>query len=346
VARYSGTKLKNLFRMKPNLSRLMVVLGLANSLVGRAFAADNEPPTLFVAPFGADRLDYWQPAMGEGLSEMLITELGRMNKFQMLETSQLNALKDEIQMGNDGWVEPSAKVEKGGFAAADFMFTAKVTRFGSKEKNIGLGGFVQGGLGGLGVKQTTADVRIDWRLVDASSRKIIKTGSALSEQKGGGFVLGANVSGSGGGIGFDNSEFISSALGRATVAALSQITNELGTLSVPEPSRRKQKAMQAQRDATAAKDATEALRHTVGKVLAVPGKDSVIVSLGTKHGFKSGDKLALYQTTDVKDDQGAVVFSDEKLVGEVTLENVQEERSKASYAGELDVKAGWNVKAK
>ena len=81
-------------------------------------------------------------------------------------------------------------------------------------------------------------------------------------------------------------------------------------------------------------------------MLAVPGKDSVIVSLGSKQGFKAGDKLDLYEVTDIKDDKGAVVFSDEKLVGEVTLQNVQDDRSKASYSGDRDVKSGWNVKAK
>ena len=55
--------------------------------------------------------------MGEGLSEMLITELGKIPKFQVLKTTQLDALKHEIQMGQDGWVEPTEKVDKGGFAA-------------------------------------------------------------------------------------------------------------------------------------------------------------------------------------------------------------------------------------
>ena len=134
------------------------------------------------------------------------------------------------------------------------MFTAKVTRFGSKETKIGLGGaFVPGSVGNLGVRQTVSDVRIDWRVVDAASRRIIKTGSATAQQKGGGIVVDSNVSGHGGGIGFDNSEFMSSALGKATVAALSQITNELGSMTMPEPSRRKQKAAQAKTHAESRK---------------------------------------------------------------------------------------------
>ncbi len=48
----------------------------------------------------------------------------------------------------------------------------------------------------------------------------------------------------------------------------------------------------------------------------------------------------------MKDDKGNVVFTDEKLVGEVTIASVQEDRSRASYTGDAPVQQGWTVKAK
>ena len=334
--------------MKKNVLAFLCSSILAAGLAGHALAEDGGAPTLFVAPFSGSTtaIQYWQPAMGEGLCEMLITELGKINKFQVLESTQLGALKDEIKMGEDGWVEQSEKVEKGGFAAADFMFTAKVTRFGNKETKVGLGGFVPGSLGNLGVKQTVADVRIDWRLVDAANRKIIKTGSSTASQKGLGFAVGVNVTGHGGGIGFDNKEFMESALGKATVTALNQIIADVTPVTLPESGRHKQKAGVANQQAAAADAATQALRATPGKVLAVASKDAIIVSLGANQGFKAGDTLNLFETADTKDASGAVVFTEEKLVGEVVLQSVQQDRSKASYSGNLDVKAGWIVKAK
>jgi curli biogenesis system outer membrane secretion channel CsgG len=334
--------------MKKNLLAFLCSSIMAAGTISRALAEDGGLPTLFVAPFSGSTtaIQYWQPAMGEGLSEMLITELGKINKFQVLESTQVGALKDEIKMGEDGWVEQSEKVEKGGFAAADFMFTAKVTRFGSKQTKVGLGGFVPGSLGNLGVKQSDSDVRIDWRLVDAANRKIIKTGSATASKKGLGFNVGVAVDGHGGGIGFDNREFMDSALGKATVIALKQITDEVSPITLPESGRRKQKAGVANQQAAAANAATQALRATPGKVLAVASKDAIIVSLGANQGFKAGDKLNLYETADTKDASGAVVFTEEKLVGEVVLQSVQDDRSKASYSGNLDIKSGWIVKAK
>ncbi len=320
---------------------LPLILGIALA-AGSVFADDL--PTCFVAPFSgsSSSIEYWQPAMGEGLGEMLTTELGKINKFQMLEINDLGDLKNEIGMGQDGWVDQSQKVDKGGFAAADFMFTAKVTAFGNKTSRISAGGFAPPGFGNFGLHKTVADVRIDWRLVDVATRKIVKTGSASATETGGGFDVGAEANGNGGNISAGNHEFMDSALGHATQKTLAQIIADVQSFTLPVSGRAKQKAGQAaQVDA-----ATDALRHTPGKILAAASKDTIIISLGSKQGFKEGDKLNLYQTNDVKDDKGNVVFTDEKLVGEITLSSVQEDKSRASYSGDLTVQQGWTVKAK
>jgi curli biogenesis system outer membrane secretion channel CsgG len=332
------------FPMKRKL--IAVICGITFLLSNQLRASDQGSglPTVIVAPFTGDMtaIQYWQPALGQGLSEMFVTELGKINKFTVLENSQLGELKNEIGMGQDGWVDAAEKVDKGGFAAADFMFTAKVTRFGSKQTKVGLGGFVPGNFGNLGVKTSDNDVRIDWRLVDVATRKIIKTGSGTASEKGMGFDVGANIGGKGGKIGLDNKEFMESALGKATVKAMNLIITDVQTATLPESGRMKQKSAIAAKESAAA----DAIKRTPGKILAVASKDTIIVSLGSKLGFKEGDKLNLYETTEVKDDKGAVVFTDEKLVGEITLQSVKEDSSRASYSGDVAIKQGWTVKAK
>lgn len=308
----------------------------------------SSAPTLFVAPLDGDvnAILAWQPALGEGLAEMLITELNRLGKFQILESTALKELASEIELGQSGYVNQQERVEKGGWAGADFMFRGKVTRFGSNQKSVGLGGFVPLSGGNLGIKTTTSDVRIDWRLVDVYTRKVFKTGSATASHKGTGFDIGVAVQGHGGRIGFGNQEFMNSALGKATAKAVTNIVSDLVSLQLPESGRLRSKAdAQAQQNAQA-QAALDAAKQTPGKVLAVVNKTTVIVSLGSKQGFKSGDKLKLYETTDIKDDKGQVVFSEEKLAGEVTLDSVQEERSKATYSGSAEIKSGWTVKLK
>jgi hypothetical protein len=226
------------------------------------------------------------------------------------------------------------------------MFRGKVTRFGSNQKNVGLGGFVPFSSGNLGVKISTSDVRIDWRLVDVYTRKVIKTGSATASQKGTGFDIGVGVQGRGGNIGFGNEEFMNSALGKATAKAVTNIVQDLVAFNPPASGRSLSKAQGQAQQQSAMDSAANAAKEVPGKVLAVVNKTTVIVSLGTKQGFKNGEKLKLFETVDTKDDSGKVVFTEEKLAGEVTLDAVQEEKSKASYSGTAEIKAGWVVKWK
>jgi curli biogenesis system outer membrane secretion channel CsgG len=316
------------------------------TVAGLRAAEPSSAPTLFVAPLDGDlsQIQGWQPALGEGLAEMLITELTKLNKFQVLESTALEQLKDEIRLGEEGFVAADEKVEKGGFAGADFMFRGKVTRFGAKSQGVGLGGFVPGSLGNLGVRSSKSDVRIDWRIVDVATRKIVTSGQAVGEQTGVGFDIGVAVKGHGGNIGFDNAEFMNSALGKATVKAINTIMTQVQGAQVPASGRQKAREKAAQSSQAVAQQAISSLRNTPGKVLAAPAKGVLIVSLGSKQGFKAGDKLKLYEVVELKDDQGQVVFTEEKLAGEITLDSVQEERSKAGYSGSAEVKTGWTVK--
>ncbi len=337
------------------MKRIIALLACFGCLLG-ARAQENSLPTIFVKPLDGDisQIMGWQPALGEGLAEMIITELTKLNKFQVLESTALNSLKDEIKLGDEGYVDAAEKVDKGGWKGADYMFVGKVTRFGSNKKGVNLGGFVPGSLGNLGVKTSKNDVQIDWRIVDAATRAVIKAGSATGTHTGMGFDVGVGVNGHGGNIGFKNEDFMNSALGKATVKALTNIMTAVSASSLPATSGRqnaKNKVAKAQNDAAeqiaaAAKAQADALLNVPGKVLAVPTKTVVIVSLGSGHGLKAGDKLALFETVDTKDDKGNVVFSEEKEAGEVTLESVQADRSKANYAGTAEVKVGWVVKKK
>lgn len=159
-----------------------------------------------------------------------------------------------------------------------------------------------------------------------SAQTVPKAGGDVAEN--GGESIGETVS-------YGDPAFMNSALGKATAKAVTDIINQLDAISLPEPGR-----------VANLKAATDALKHTPGKVLAVAGKDTIIVSLGSKEGFKEGDQLELYQLTDVKDDKGNVVFTDEKPAGEITLSAVQEDRSRGSYSGDAQVQQGWTVKAK
>jgi hypothetical protein len=136
-------------------------------------------------------------------------------------------------------------------------------------------------------------------------------------------------------ISYDNPEFMGSALGKATAEAVTNIVEQLAAINLPESTR-----------ITKSKSSADALKHTAGKILAFINNSTIIISLGSKQGFKNGDQLEIYQANDIKDDKGNVVFTDEKLVGEITISEVQDEKSLCSYSGDAKVQQGWTVKAK
>ena len=112
---------------------------------------------------------------------MLITELGKMNKFQVLESTALEHLKSEIKLGEDGFVGQDEKVEKR-YLQGPISCFEEGTRFRGKSQGVNLGGFVPGNLGNLGIKQNQSDVRIDWRVVDVATRKSSKQAKRLPKK--------------------------------------------------------------------------------------------------------------------------------------------------------------------
>ncbi|HEV2694451.1 MAG TPA: hypothetical protein VG347_16275 [Verrucomicrobiae bacterium] len=89
-----------------------------------------------------------------------------------------------------------------------------------------------------------------------------------------------------------------------------------------------------------------ARHHMAGKVVAVRAKELIVVSLGEVNDLKAGDKLSLFKTTDILNGAGAVMFTEEVPVGEITVKSVGQTNSIAAYpANVADVKEGWRVRA-
>ena len=445
-------------RRRRSLAVLIFLAGLAWGYC--AHAADGQtasPPVVSIATFDGNQaqIPRWSPAIGQAISGMLAESLDNAGgRFQVLASPEANGQPDEspaaksgtandqgksTRKSADGSKEPvagpredSPKPDASVPVDSDFVLSGEVAEFGTQTNSGRIGDFISSNpFANLGAKVVTAHVRIDWRLVDAQTKRVIKRGTAIGSGHGSEFVMASSPeadatpapvesasagvktaksttaapggkpatggnsgtgnlasvnnifngfnkvlgnppsgeAGSGGSaavgakgnnsgltskppkappkadgevaageretIGYNNSLFMSSALGIATAEAVTNIMAQLAATSLPESAR-----------IDKSRSASDTLKHTPGKILAVAGKDAIIVSLGSKQGFKAGDQLELCQTSDVKDDKGNVVFTDEKVVGEITLSEVQVDRSRASYSGDLTIQQGWTVKAK
>jgi hypothetical protein len=81
-----------------------------------------------------------------------------------------------------------------------------------------------------------------------------------------------------------------------------------------------------------------------GEILAVVGGKSVVVSLGSKNGVRSGDTLTVYRKSNITDSKGTVVFTEERPVGALTVAEVQTDRSMASIVSGSDLEEGYLVR--
>src|ERR1051326_1510205 len=134
-------------------------------------AAEANKPTISVAATEA-QVPSWQPAMGEGLAQMMITELSRLPNVQVLESVALDDLREERSLGESGEVERRERIKRGSWKGAEYTFKTTITRFGAKESNFGGGGLIRlGGFpGGFNVHKSENDVQIDWRVIDNTTR--------------------------------------------------------------------------------------------------------------------------------------------------------------------------------
>jgi curli biogenesis system outer membrane secretion channel CsgG len=310
-----------------SLFQIIFTLGVA-----RGQTADPNAPTMVVAKTESQGVGSWQPAMGDGLAQMLITELNNLPNFKILESVALEDLRSERELGDSGEVSDSESVKKGQWKGADYTFKSTVTRFGSKNSNYGGGGWLPhvpgmpgGGWGSASVSISENEVQIDWRIIDNATREIVASGRADGVEKGTGF----NFSSWNGGGFSNNREFMDSALGKATMKALAQIVDKVKTLNIGPGART------INNENAAAAKATE-LRSVKGTVQLVDGKE-IWISLGADHGFAKGDKVKIYKAIPKKNKEGVVVTTDYEPVGEITLERVQKDKSMGEYTGSAQI---------
>ncbi len=308
------------------MKRVLMVLAVVVVLAAfQAFLLAGKP-VIAVKTF-ENPPNYANSTIGNGLTDLFTTELAKTGKYKIIERAQADTLTDEVDFGKSGYVEQKTAVRKGHIKGVEYYFMAKVTNFGAKQQNVGGGGYGGGIFGGLGYKKDEAYVRIDYRIVDATSAEVIYAdyGEGTYSKKGIS-MSGGNWAG-GGTFNFGSSEFLESMVGKATMQALNNVILKMdhGFIAKHESRAEELKAEEAE----AMRDQLEAMKKEPGNVLAKVSDEMVIVDMGSAKGFKPGDQLAVIVSVDTKNSAGQVVFSEEKEVGTIELFDVQPDRSKA-----------------
>lgn len=336
--------LSNLTRFpvgRPRLPRWGTWLGLATAAAVAVQAVElgsaepvepveAELPTLVVQgvkmPFDAYGLQ-WRTAVGRGLATLLITELSQQGKFQVLESEGVVDIDGENRIRGD----------EGRFDGADFMLYTELIDAGHStgpRKKL----FLSPITGIFKGREQVTRVEMAWRLVQLPNRRIVATGRSQGEEVGKASVWDPDTNENY----LQSKEFRESAMGKALRKTIVAVATEVSQAKLPSASRTKPTV--TPRPTPTSEPAEAPAVSVVGEVMSTLPNGVVIVSLGSDQGLKMGDRLQLLEAVDLKDAAGQVVFTEEKVIGEVVVEAVNTSRSKAVYTGEGVPRAGCKVK--
>jgi len=322
--------------------RTLAMIALGLSMFSGARAQESGKPVVGIKAF-ENPPNYYHSTIGNGLTDLFTTELVKTNKYKIVEREALGDLASEVDLGKSGYGDKATATPKGHFKGLEYLFICKVTNFGEKERKVGTGGIGGRVFGGLGTRQTSAYVRLDFRIVDATTREVVYAGSGEGEDKTTGVSVDGGAFGKGAGaVDFSDRSFLESQVGRATMKAINDVIQKMDHNFLAT---RTSGATQVRAQEAGAREAAEAeASKAPGKILAVVNIQMIIISLGSGNGLKIGDKLKVFKPQNVTDSSGKVVYTEEKEIGLLVVTEVQADRSKAAVVSGAGISEGLIVR--
>lgn len=201
--------------------------------------AQSSRPTVAVLDLDFGSVQQWWSGnwdIGKGVADMLVDELVNDGSFRVIERKRLDAILAEQNFSNSERADPSAaSVAKIGKAlGVKYLIVGSITKFGTENKNLGVGGSAWGagkfGLGKVGTSKGKATVALTVRMVDTSTGEIMVSSKGQAESSRSGLLLGGAGGGGAGGSGgveMGSSDFRETILGEATEKAVTQVTTNL-----------------------------------------------------------------------------------------------------------------------
>lgn len=210
--------------MSRKLSFVAAILSaflMLNSLA--IFAQTKKRVAVFAFEDKTDHQWHWwtgQP-VGEGMADMLTTELVKSGKYQVIERQAIEQIMQEQQLGQTGAVTPQSAARVGQLLGVELAIIGSVTEFGYKKSDVG--GFLKKQGFGLGVQSASASVGIDVRFVNTSTGEILAADNVRKDESKKGLTVDTQQ------FSFENqNEFDESLVGKATRKAIEEIMTKLG----------------------------------------------------------------------------------------------------------------------
>jgi len=127
---------------------------------------------IFITEF-SNRSAYGQRRLGQGISDVLATELAKTNLFLLLEREKLTVLLDEQSLAETGIISEQTAPAYGKLLGANAVITGSVTQFGVRTETHDI--ILTSG------KKQIATCAVDLRIVDVNTGSITWAGSGQGE---------------------------------------------------------------------------------------------------------------------------------------------------------------------
>lgn len=225
---------------------------------------------------------------GEGMADMLTTELVKSGKYVVIERQEIAKIIEEQQMGQSGMVTEQSAAQVGKLLGVELAIMGAVTEFGYTKG--GTGGRIKGI--GIGVKKETATVAIDVRFVNTTTGEILTAENVRKEESSSGLSVSTPE------FGFNNQkDFDNSLVGKATREAIEDIMKLID-------------------------DKMEQLPWE-GKILMVKG-NTIYIKPGSDAGVKVGDSFVVYAEGEelVDPDTGLSLGTIESKIGSIKVTGI------------------------
>jgi len=225
---------------------------------------------------------------GEGMADMLTTELVKSGKYIVIERQEITKVLDEQRLGQTGLVTAQSAAQMGKLLGVELAIMGAVTEFGHTKS--GTGGRIKGI--GVGVKKQTATVAVDVRFVNTTTGEILAAENVRKEKSSGGLRISTPK------FGFNNrKDFDSSLVGKATREAIDDVMGLIDGQMKQLP--------------------------WEGKIIMVKGS-AVYMKPGSDAGVKAGDVFAVYQKGEdlVDPDTGLSLGSVDTKIGSIQVTSI------------------------
>jgi curli biogenesis system outer membrane secretion channel CsgG len=248
---------------------------------------------------------WWGPSwkIGEGLAEMLTSELSKTGQFIVVERQALGDIVKEQELGQTGLIRGETAARTGQILGAQIVVRGAVTEF--EERASGGGAGIRfPGFGAEG-SASNAYVALDIRLIDTSTGQVIASHNAAKTAPAVGGGLGARI----GNVTFGGDAFFQTPIGQATRAAMDDALRFIM--------------------ATAFKAVIPSF-----SIVKVDG-GTAYINAGANSNVRVGDVLMVYSKGEdlVDPDTGLKLGSDERIIGSIQITNVQEKFSIGAIRG-------------